>query len=42
MMQQEQEARIGALEANIKALQAKIDVLEDVEEIKKLMATYTY
>jgi hypothetical protein len=42
MMQQELEARTGALEASIKALQTKIDMLEDIEEIKKLMATYTY
>ena len=42
MTQQALEARIGALEVSIKALQTKIDVLEDIEEIRKLMAAYTY
>jgi len=42
MTQQALEARIGTLEASIKALQIKIDMLGDIEEIRNLMATYTY
>ncbi|TET74981.1 MAG: nuclear transport factor 2 family protein [Dehalococcoidia bacterium] len=40
MTQQELEARVSTLEATIATLGARIRAVEDIEEIKKLMATY--
>jgi len=40
MTQQELEARVAALETTIATLEARLKVVEDIEEIQKLMATY--
>jgi len=40
MTQQELEARVAALEATVAMLETRLKVVEDIEEIQKLMATY--